>query len=133
MTGGDDPAVEENGVAAPTATAATAAASTPAAAAAAAEPHGTQGFADYYRVLREHRYFRLLWAAEMVDNIGGWLSYVATLTMVEDFSGGSGLAISAVVLIRFLPALVLAPICGVVADRCADRASLLEGVSLESG
>ena len=51
------------------------------------------------------------------DNLGSWLNYVATLSLVDEFSGGSGLALSAVVLIRFLPSLLLAPISGVVADR----------------
>lgn len=46
-----------------------------------------------------------------------WLSYVATLELASELSGGSGLALSAVVLIRFLPSLLLAPVCGVVADR----------------
>jgi hypothetical protein len=82
----------------------------------------THGFRDYYRCLRDNRHFRLLWTAETVDNVGSWLSYVATLDMVEQFSGGSGLALSAVVLIRFLPSLALAPICGVVADMCGGFA-----------
>lgn len=47
-----------------------------------------------------------------------WMqSYVATLELASQFSGGSGLALSGVVLIRFLPSLLLAPVCGVVADR----------------
>ncbi|PRW58840.1 major facilitator superfamily MFS_1 [Chlorella sorokiniana] len=77
----------------------------------------THGLRDYYRVLAANRQFRYLWCAEMIDNIGSWLSYVATLELVEQFSGGSGLAISGVVIIRFLPSLLLAPVCGVVADR----------------
>ncbi|PSC75896.1 MFS transporter [Micractinium conductrix] len=83
----------------------------------AAEEASSSGFSDYARVLAGNRHFRLLWAAEMVDNIGSWLSYVATLEMASQLSGGSGLALSAVVLIRFLPSLALAPVCGVVADR----------------
>lgn len=72
----------------------------------------------YYTCLRDHRGFRLLFLASVVDNLGAWLSYVSLLGMVERFSGGSGLALSAVVLIRFLPALLLGPVVGVVADRC---------------
>ena len=102
--------------------AATAAASGSSATAAAASAEKTHGFRDYYRCLRDNRHFRLLWTAETVDNVGSWLSYVATLDMVEQFSGGSGLALSAVVLVRFLPSLALAPICGVVADRCVRAA-----------
>ena len=71
---------------------------------------------------RDHRGFRLLFLASVVDNLGAWLSYVSLLGMVERFSGGSGLALSAVVLIRFLPALLLGPVAGVVADRCAALA-----------
>lgn len=44
---------------------------------------------------------------------------MATLELASELSGGSGLALSAVVLIRFLPSLLLAPVCGVVADRWA--------------
>ena len=81
--------------------AATAAASGSSATAAAASAEKTHGFRDYYRCLRDNRHFRLLWTAETVDNVGSWLSYVATLDMVEQFSGGSG---------------------GVVADRCVRAA-----------
>lgn len=59
-----------------------------------------------------------------MDNIGAWLSYIATLSLVEEFSGGSGLALSGVVLIRFLPSLILAPVTGVVADRCVGEPTM---------
>jgi len=85
--------------------------------AARVDAEATHGFRDYHRVLARNRHFRLLWCAEMVDNVGSWLSYVATLELASQLSGGSGLALSVVVLIRFLPSLVLAPVCGVVADR----------------
>lgn len=58
--------------------------------------------------------------------MGSWLNYVAVLTLVERFSQGA-LAISGVVLIRFLPSLFWAPICGVVADRCALLGALIKG------
>ena len=65
----------------------------------------------------------------MVDNIGSWLSYVATLELVTQYSGGSGLAISAVVIIRFMPSLLLAPVCGIVADR-VNRVRVLVAAAL---
>jgi predicted MFS family arabinose efflux permease len=46
------------------------------------------------------------------------LSYVATLELVSSFSEGSGLALSSVILIRFLPSLLLSPVAGVLADSC---------------
>lgn len=50
------------------------------------------------------------WCARVVR------SYVATLSLVDRATGGSGLALSAIVLLHFLPMLLLAPISGVVAD-----------------
>ena len=52
--------------------------------------------------------------------IGAWLNYVAVFSLVESFSGSS-LALSGVVLIRFLPSLLLAPVTGVMADRWVVR------------
>ncbi len=71
--------------------------------------HGIEGL-----ILHDHR---LLWIGEMIDSSGSFLSYVSQLSLVERFSGGSGLALSAVVLIRFLPSLLLCPVAGVVADK----------------
>jgi hypothetical protein len=50
-------------------------------------------------------------------------SYVATLSLASEFSGSSGLAVGGVVLLRFLPSLLLAPVTGVVADRCVEAAA----------
>jgi len=66
----------------------------------------------------------ILQLADFIDNIGSWLSYIATLELVESFSNGSGLALSAVILIRFFPSLLLSPLAGVLADRC-NRVKIL--------
>jgi MFS family permease len=72
---------------------------------------------SYYNVLKENRNYFLLWMAEVIDNIGAWLNYVAVLGLIERFAfQQNGLALSSVILVRFLPALLLAPIAGVVAD-----------------
>ena len=72
---------------------------------------------DYIQCLKENKHYRLIWIAEVVDNIGAWLNYVATLSLVESFSHGSGLALSLVILVRMLPSFVLSPLAGVIADR----------------
>lgn len=56
---------------------------------------------------------------QIVDNIGNWLNYIASLTLVETLAGGRGLLISAVLIVRFLPTFLLFPVAGVVADRSA--------------
>lgn len=73
--------------------------------------------ASYWRCLRNNPGYRNLWLADFIDNIGAWLNYVATLELVSAFTSSS-LALSAVVLIRFLPSLVLSPLAGVLADSC---------------
>ena len=54
---------------------------------------------------------------QIIDNIGNWLNYVATLSLVEQLAGGKGLLISALIIVRFLPSFLLFPLAGVVADR----------------
>jgi predicted MFS family arabinose efflux permease len=69
-------------------------------------------------------FLNTIFPADFIDNIGSWLSYIATLELVESFSDGSGLALSAVILIRFFPSLLLSPLAGVLADRC-NRVKIL--------
>ena len=54
---------------------------------------------------------------QIIDNIGNWLNYVATLSLVEQLAGGKGLLISALIIVRFLPSFLMFPLAGVVADR----------------
>ena len=56
---------------------------------------------------------------QVVNNSGGWLNYIATLSTIERLAGQRGLLVSLVVIVRLLPSLLLFPITGVVADRCA--------------
>ena len=54
---------------------------------------------------------------QILSNLGNWLSYIATLLVVDDLSNGKGIYLSAVLVIHFLPSFGLFPIAGVVADR----------------
>ena len=58
---------------------------------------------------------------QLVDNAGGWFNYVATLALVDRLSQGSSVAISMVLIVRFLPFAFFFPIAGVVADRYAPH------------
>lgn len=101
----------------------------------------------YYDLLRDNRAFTIVWLGEVcpeavwlrlrckckgerqtphvlvrecvqiIDNIGNWLNYVATLSLVEQLAGGKGLLISALIIVRFLPSFLIFPLAGVVADR----------------
>jgi hypothetical protein len=103
------------------------AAPAPAAGAAADAPHVPTSLADYARCLRDSPPFRALWVSDVVDTLGSWLNYVAVLELASAFSAGSGregMALFGVVLIRFLPSLLLAPLAGVLGDT-RNRVSVL--------
>lgn len=56
---------------------------------------------------------------QIVDQLGQWGNYIATLRLVDQLGGttSSGTLVGLVVVVRNLPSLFLAPISGVVADR----------------
>ncbi len=80
-------------------------------------PRAGAGLGAYWYCLRANPHFRRLWLADTVQNFGWWLSYVAVMSVVEKLSQGSSLAVSAVLLVKLLPPLLLSPVTGVVADR----------------
>lgn len=113
--------------------------------------------ADYWRCMRDHGCFRLLLIGGAVDLSGSWLAQVAIYLLLESKAGvrrhelapttqaaprlckpacaaprpagGAGLAVAAVNFTRVLPALLLAPAAGVVADRC-NRVRVLVAAAL---
>jgi hypothetical protein len=95
--------------------------------AAADAPHVPISLADYARCLADSPPFRALWVSDVVDTLGSWLNYVAVLELASAFSAGSGregMALFGVVLIRFLPSLLFAPLAGVLGD-ARNRVSVL--------
>jgi predicted MFS family arabinose efflux permease len=69
------------------------------------------------------RDFRLLWCAELISGMGSWLLVIAVPWHVYLMSR-SLLAAGAVLAAQYAPPLVLAPVAGVLADRC-DRRTLM--------
>jgi hypothetical protein len=61
---------------------------------------------------------------QVINSLGGWANFVATLNLVELLGGGSAVLVSFAVVIRVLPSLLMFPAAGVVADR---RAVLARG------
>lgn len=78
----------------------------------------------YYDLLRGNRQYARLWAAQAISQLGDWFSAIVLATLVSDYSDGSGLAISLLLLCRFLPPVVVGPLAGVLVDRF-DRKRLL--------
>jgi MFS family permease len=79
-------------------------------------------------LLRRNADFRAVFFAQIVSFCGDWFATVAMLGLVIDRTG-SDLAASAVFVVQTLPAFLLSPFAGPVADRF-DRRTVMLGVSL---
>jgi dTMP kinase len=74
------------------------------------------------------RAFRRLWGVLGVSSLGDWLGLLATSTFAANqvhSSAAKGLAFGSVIAVRLLPALVLGPVAGVVADRFDRRYTMV--------
>jgi dTMP kinase len=85
------------------------------------------GTAELRAILRI-RPFRRLWAVLGLSSLGDWLGLLATSTFAAEQVSGSaakGVAFGSVIAVRLLPALVLGPIAGVLADRFDRRYTMV--------
>ena len=90
-------------------------------------PDVVSGFGAIRAVLRI-RAFRRLWAVLGLSSLGDWLGLLATSTFAADQVSGSaakGAAFGGVIAVRMLPALVLGPVAGVIADRWDRRYTMV--------
>ncbi|MEP6985880.1 MAG: MFS transporter [Chloroflexota bacterium] len=71
----------------------------------------------YIQLLRRNPAYARLWAAQAVSLLGDWFDTIALLALVARFSNGSGVAVSALLVARFLPPLIVGPFAGVLVDR----------------
>jgi len=74
------------------------------------------------------RAFRRLWMVTGVASLGDWLGLLATATFASAQVSGDaakGLAFGSVIAVRLLPALVLGPVAGVMADRFDRRYTMV--------
>ena len=74
------------------------------------------------------RAFRRLWAVLGLSSLGDWLGLLATSTFAAQQVSGSaakGAAFGWVIAVRLLPALILGPLAGVVADRFDRRYTMV--------
>jgi MFS family permease len=76
------------------------------------------------QLLRRNPAYARLWGAQAVSLIGDWFNTIVLSALVSAYTGGSGLAISLLLLARFLPPLIVSPLAGVLLDRY-DRRLLL--------
>src|SRR4051812_2232929 len=72
--------------------------------------------AAYVRLLRKNRNFRLLWAAQIVSELGDWFYALAIYNLLLAKTGQAGSVALALVL-QVLPQTLVGPLAGVVNDR----------------
>jgi dTMP kinase len=97
---------------------------TEAAAAARSVPSGLAALRSILRI----RPFRRLWIVLGVASLGDWLGLLATSIFAQQQVQGAtakGVAFGGVIAVRLLPALVLGPIAGVLADRFDRRYTMV--------
>lgn len=79
----------------------------------------------YWQVLRGNPDFARLWLSQVVSLLGDWFNtIVLSALVVRANPGGEGIAVSLLLLARFVPPLLLSPAAGVLIDRM-NRKTLL--------
>ncbi len=85
----------------------------------------------YLRLLQNNPDFTRVWLAQAISLLGDWFNAIVLAALVSRYAAEltgdntrSGLAVSAILLARFLPPLLVSPLAGVLLDRF-DRKRLL--------
>src|SRR3954462_319230 len=79
---------------------------------------------DTFGALRRHPNFRLYWGGALCSNVGTWMQTLAQSWLVYQLTG-SALLLGAVNFLQGIPALFLALVGGVLADRIERRRLML--------
>lgn len=85
-----------------------------------------------WQLLRTNRDFRLLFCAQVVSLGGDWFATVALLGVVGELSSSPGLAKGLIFVAQSLPAFVVTPLAGPIADRYDRRKVMLVACAIQS-
>ena len=75
---------------------------------------------EYLSLLRRNANYRNLWLGSVVSYLGDWFNLIASAQLIARLTD-SGLAVSTLFLVRFLPLFLFSPVAGVLADRFNRR------------
>lgn len=79
----------------------------------------------YMQLLRGNRSFRRLLVGQVVSELGNWFNFIAGLGLVRSVSGAAPEATALMVVMRFAPFAVFAPIAGAYVDRWSRRTVMI--------
>lgn len=85
----------------------------------------------FWRVFGTRAFFKL-WVAQVVASLGDWIGIIAIVSIAARVSGGSGAAVSLVMVARVVPGFFLATVGGVIVDRF-DRKRVMVVCNLGRG
>lgn len=89
---------------------------------------------NYVQLLREYPDYARLWLASVISFLGDWFDTIALSTLVVSYSGeNKGLAVSALLMARFIPPLLISPFAGVLIDRFNRKRLLIWSNVLRAG
>lgn len=74
----------------------------------------------YWRLVRHNRNFRLLWAAQIISELGDWLYAIAIYSLLLQLTA-SAKAVALAVVLQELPQCLAAPAAGVLNDRISRK------------
>src|SRR3981081_1886460 len=89
-------------------------------------------FGSYGRLLRHNRNFRLLWAAQIVSEIGDWFYTLSIYSLLLQFRGRASSVALALVL-QVLPQTFIGPTAGVVNDRVRRKYVMITAAPVRFG
>jgi MFS family permease len=75
----------------------------------------------YMQLVRGNRSFRRLLFGQVVSELGNWFNFIAGLGLVRSVSGAAPEATAMMVVMRFVPFAVFAPVAGAFVDRWSRR------------
>jgi MFS family permease len=75
---------------------------------------------EYISLLHRNANYRYLWLGSVVSFFGDWFNLIASAELISRLTD-SGLAVSTLFLVRFLPVFLFSPLAGVLADRFNRR------------
>jgi MFS family permease len=87
----------------------------------------------YWRLLVDRADYRRLFGARLVSLFGDWLNLMAILTLLREQGADDASSFGAALILKTLPALVVAPLAGVLADRMSRRRILIGTDVLRGG
>src|SRR5579862_9265087 len=81
---------------------------------------------NYARLLRNNPDYARLWFAQVISLLGDWFDTITLLTLVAAYSPVEykGLAVSGLLLARYIPPMIISPFGGALIDRL-DRKKLM--------